>query len=70
MARSLNTKKSMYRKSKSIECRNREIYADFCAHLRNGQPVMDAYAACAYTYDLSEDRVRHIVAEQAKSKSG
>ena len=60
----------MNRRNKTIEQRNREIYADFCAHLRNGQPVMDAYAACAYTYDLSEDRVRHIVAEQAKSKSG
>lgn len=60
----------MYRRNKSIEWRNREIYADFCAHLRNGQPVMDAYAACAYAYDLSEDRVRHIVAEQAKSRSG
>ena len=45
----------MYRKSKSIQWRNREIYAEFCAHLRNGTSYMDAYAACGNRYDLSEE---------------
>lgn len=60
----------MYRKSKSIQWRNREIYAEFCAHLRNGTSYMDAYAACGNRYDLSEERIRHIIAEQVKSRSG
>ena len=58
----------MYRRNKTIEWRNREIYADFCAHLRNNIPTMHAYAICAHTYDLSEIRIREIVAEQAKRK--
>ena len=56
----------MNRRSKTIELRNREIYADYCAHLRNGQPVMMAYAYCAHRYDLSEVRIREIVAEQSR----
>ena len=58
----------MYRRNKTIEWRNREIYADFCAHLRNGMPTMLAYATCAHRYDLTEVSVRKIVAEQAKGK--
>ena len=58
----------MYRRNKTIEWRNREIYAEFCAHLRNGMPTMQAYATCAHKYDLSEIRIREIVAEQAKRK--
>ena len=56
----------MNRRSKTIEQRNREIYADYCAHLRNGQPVMMAYAYCAHRYDLSEVRIREIVVEQSR----
>ena len=56
----------MNRRSKTIELRNREIYADYCAHLRNGQPVMMAYAYCAHRYDLSEVRIREIVTEQSR----
>ena len=58
----------MYRRSKTIEWRNREIYAEFCAHLRNGMPTMQAYAACAHKYDLDEDSIRKIVRNQAKCK--
>ena len=58
----------MYRRNKTIEWRNREIYADFCAHLRNGQSTMMAYAACAHYYDLSEESIRKIVRNQAKCK--
>ena len=58
----------MYRRNKTIEWRNREIYADFCAHLRNGMPTMQAYAACAHKYDLTEVSVRKIVSMQAKCK--
>ena len=58
----------MNRRNKTIECRNREIYADFHAHLRNGQTTMMAYAFCAERYDLSEESIRKIVAEQAKRK--
>lgn len=59
----------MYRKSKSQQYRDRQIYADYIAHLRNGQPIMLIYAILARLYDLSEERVRHIVLQQA-NKSG
>lgn len=58
----------MNRRNKTIEWRNREIYAEFCAHLRSGMPTMQAYASCAHRYDLSEVHIREIVAEQAKRK--
>ena len=57
----------MYRKSKSLQQRNREIYAEYCAHLRNDTPVMIIYAILGCHYDLSEQRIREIVAEQAKN---
>ena len=56
----------MYRKSKSLQWRNQEIYAQYCAHLRNGLPVMEIYSILGMRYDLSEDNIRRIVAEQAK----
>jgi hypothetical protein len=56
----------MNRRTKSIEQRNLEIYADYIAHLRNGLPVMMAYATIAYHYDLSEESIRKIVAEQSR----
>ena len=55
----------MNRRTKSIEQRNREIYAEYIAHLRNGLPVMTAYATVAHHYDLSEESIRKIVAQQA-----
>ena len=57
----------MYRKSNSLQWRNRQIYAEYCAHLRSGIPIMDIYAALGNRYDLSEQRIREIVAEQAKN---
>ena len=56
----------MNRRSKTIEQRNREIYADYIAHLRNVLPVMMAYATIAYRHDLSEESIRKIVAQQTK----
>ena len=56
----------MNRRNKTIEWRNREIYADFCVHIRNDTPVMLAYAYCAQRYDLSEESIRKIIAEQSK----
>ena len=56
----------MYRKSKSLQWRNQEIYAQYCAHLRNRLPVMEIYTILGMRYDLSEDNIRRIVAEQAK----
>jgi hypothetical protein len=56
----------MNRRNKTIEQRNRAIYAEFCAHIRNDTPIMLAYAYCAHRYDLSEQRIREIVMEQAK----
>jgi hypothetical protein len=56
----------MNRRNKTIEWRNREIYADFCVHIRNDTPVMLAYAYCAHRYDLSEESIRKIIAEQSK----
>ena len=55
----------MNRRTKSIEQRNREIYADYCAHPRKGMPVMLAYATVAHRYDLSEESIRKIVAQEA-----
>ena len=56
----------MNRRSKTIERRNREIYAEYIAHIRNGQPVMLAYAALGNRYDLSEESIRKIIAEQSR----
>jgi hypothetical protein len=58
----------MNRRSKSTEYRNRQIYAEFCVHIRNDTPVMLAYAALGNRYDLSEVQIRAIVAEQAKKR--
>lgn len=57
----------MNRKSKSTEWRNREIYAEYIAHLRNGLPVMMAYATIAARHELSENHVRNIIMEKAKN---
>ena len=56
----------MNRRNKTIEYRNRQIYAEYIAHIRNGLPAMDAYAACGNSYDLSEESIRKIVAEQSR----
>ena len=56
----------MNRRSKTIERRNREIYAEYIAHIQNGQPVMLAYAALGNRYDLSEESIRKIVSEQSR----
>jgi hypothetical protein len=56
----------MNRRNKTIEYRNRQIYAEYITHLRNGLPAMIAYAACGNTYDLSEESIRKIVAKQAR----
>ena len=56
----------MNRRNKTIEWRNREIYAEYIAHLRNGMPTMLTYAILANNFDLSEESIRKIVAEQSK----
>ena len=56
----------MYRKSKTLQWRNREIYAEYCAHLRSGIPIMEIYSIIGYRYDLSEESIRKIVAQEAK----
>jgi Mor family transcriptional regulator len=61
------TTASMYRKSKTLQWRNREIYADYIAHLRNGMPVMMTYATIAHRYDLSENHVRNVIMAAAKN---
>ena len=58
----------MNRRNKTIEYRNRQIYAEFCSHIRNDTPTMLAYAILANRFDLSEVHIREIVAEQAKRK--
>ena len=56
----------MNRRNKTIEWRNKEIYAEYIAHLRNSMPIMMAYAILANNFDLSEESIRKIVAEQSK----
>lgn len=56
----------MNRRSKTIEPRKREIYAEFTALIRNDTPVMLAYAYCAKCHDLGEESIRKIVAQQAR----
>jgi hypothetical protein len=55
----------MSKKNKILQWRNKEIYAEYIAHLRNGLSVMMAYATVAHRYDLSEESIRKIVAQQA-----
>jgi hypothetical protein len=57
----------MNRRNQVIEWRNREIYAEYIAHLRNGLPVMLAYATIANHYGLSENHVRNIIMDKAKN---
>ena len=57
----------MNRRNKTIEYRNHQIYAEFCSHIRNDTPTMLAYAILATRYDLSEESIRKIVAEQARA---
>ena len=54
----------MNRRSKTIEQRNRAIYAEFTALIRNDTPVMLVYAYCAKYHDLGEESIRKIVAQQ------
>lgn len=56
----------MNRRNKTLERRNRQIYAEYIAHLRNSFPAMDAYAALSLTYDLDVDHIRRIIRQQAK----
>ena len=58
----------MSKRNKTLQWRNREIYADFCAHLRNGLPTMDAYAICGQKYGIDPDYLRAIIREQAKKR--
>ena len=56
----------MNRRNKTIEYRNRQIYAEFCCHIRNDTSTMLAYAILGHAYDLTEESIRKIVAEQRK----
>lgn len=56
----------MNRRSKSLQWRNKEIYAEYIAHLRNGLPSMLAYATIANTFDLDVDHIRRIIREQSR----
>jgi hypothetical protein len=56
----------MNRRNKTIEYRNRQIYAEYITHIRNGLPTMLAYATIANKYDLGEESIRKIVAKQAR----
>jgi hypothetical protein len=53
-------------RNKTLQWRNRQIYAEFIAHLRNGQPIMMAYTIVAENYGVDADYVRAIIREQAK----
>ena len=57
----------MNRRNKTIAWRNKEIYAEYIAHLRNGQPVMLAYTIIAEKFDLSENHIRNIIMDRAKN---
>ena len=57
---------NMNRRNKTIEYRNRQIYAEYIAHIRNDTPTMLAYAILARHFDLSEESIRKIVAEQSR----
>ena len=57
---------NMNRRNKTIEYRNRQIYVEYIAHIRNGLPAMDAYAALSNTFDLDQDHIRLIIREQSR----
>ena len=52
--------------SKIIEDRNKEMYADYVAHLRNGIAVMDIYAILSHRYGIDSDYLRRIIRKEAK----
>ncbi len=59
----------MKREPYIIQKRNRNIYRHCLLLIRNGTPYMQAYAATAARYYLSEKRVRDIVREEREKKT-
>ena len=49
--------------------RNRRICAMYFDLLRRGTPFMEAYAATAETFWLSESHIRRIIAHHAQQKA-
>ena len=56
----------MVKRNKTLQWRNKQIYAEYLAHLRNHVPVMDIYAILARNYDIDSDYIRQIIRKQAK----
>ena len=56
----------MVKRNKTLQWRNKQIYAEYLAHLRNNVPVMDIYAILARNYDIDSDYIRQIIRKQAK----
>ena len=59
----------MKREPYIIQKRNRNICRHCLLLIRNGTPYMQAYAATAARYYLSEKRVRDIVREEREKKT-
>jgi hypothetical protein len=56
----------MNRRSKTLQGRNSQIYAEYIAHFQTGMPLMLIYATIGEKYDLGEESVRKIVAQQSR----
>ena len=55
----------MVKRNKTLQWRNKQIYAEYLVHLRNNVPVMEIYAILARNYDIDSDYVRQIIKKQA-----
>lgn len=58
----------MSKKNKTLQLRNKQIYADYITHIRNGTLVMDVYALVAHKYELDADYIRQIIRYQARTR--
>lgn len=57
-----------YRRAKELDARDKCIVRLFYDCLKSRKmPVMDSYAYCAETYDITEDQVRRIIRKSARS---
>jgi hypothetical protein len=56
----------MYRKNKTLQCRDQQICSEYYTLYKEGMPIMLIYATLGNKYDLSEQRIREIVADGIK----
>lgn len=56
----------MNRRSQTLQGRNRQIYTEYISYFLTGMPLMLIYATVGEKYDLGEESIRKIVAQQSR----